>query len=109
MKKQDEQRAVSSILKDIFKNARNLLDLVGTIMAMLGAKASVWADDVNEEGAVSGLMETQDGVRHYHSTTLSGSVATAQREQADIVASRNFQREWDQSIGDPISNIGHRF
>ena len=96
LKKQDEQRAVSSILKDIFKNARNLLDLVGTIMAMLGAKASVCDDDVNEEGAVSGLMETQDGVRYYHSTTLSDSVTTAQHEQAEIVTSRNFQREWDQ-------------
>ena len=78
-------------------------------MAMLGARASVWADDINEEGAVSGLMEKQDGVRHSHSTTLSGSVATAQHDQAEIVASRNFQCEWDQSIGDPISNIGHRF
>ena len=78
-------------------------------MAVLGAKASVWADGFNEEGAVSGLMETQDRVRHSHSTTLSGSVATAQHEQAKIVASRNFQCEWDQSIGDPISNIGHRF
>ena len=67
-------------------------------MAILGAKASFWADDVNEEGAVSFLMETQDRVRHSHSTTLSGSVATAQREQAEIVASRNFQSEWDQSI-----------
>ena len=58
---------------------------------------------------MSGLMETQDGVSHSHSTTLSGLVATAQRDQAEIVASRNFQPEWDQSIGDPISNIGHRF
>ena len=48
------------------------------------------------KGAVSGLMETQDRVRHYYSTTLSGLVATVQREQDEIVASRNFQREWDQ-------------
>ena len=45
---QGEQCAASNILKDLFNNARNPLDLVGTIMDMLGAKASVWADDVNE-------------------------------------------------------------
>ena len=78
-------------------------------MSMLVAKADVQGGVDNEDGAVLGIMETEDGVRYCRSTILLESVASAQMDMSKTLASRNFRNEWNKSINDPIKNIGDRF
>ena len=87
----------------------DILVAVDTVMSMLGAKADVWGSVYNEYGDVLGMMETEDRVRYRRSTVLLKSVASAQMDMANTLASRNFRNGWDKSIDDPIDNIGDRF
>ena len=53
---------------------------------MLGAKSDVWGGVNNEDGAVLGMMETEDGVRYCRSTVMLESVASAKIDMAKTLA-----------------------
>ena len=69
----------------------------------------MWGGVYNEDGAVLVIMETEDGVRYFRSTVLMKSVDSSQMDMAKTLTSRNFRNEWENSIDDPIHNIGDRF
>ena len=71
----------------------DILVAFDNVMSMLGSKAEVWGGVDNEDGAVLGKMETEDGVRYCRSTILLESVASAQMNMAKTLASRNFWTE----------------
>ena len=87
----------------------DILVAFDTVMSILVAKAYLWGGVDNEYGAVLGIMETEYGVRYFRSTVLLESVASAQMDMAKTLTSRNFRNEWENSIDDPIHNIGDRF
>ena len=78
-------------------------------MGMLGERENVWGDDGDDQAAISGMMETVDGIRCSRSVDLPKSVASAKREEASKWASRDFREEWDKSMRVPIERIGERF
>ena len=68
------------------------VNAIDTLTVMIGADV----DNVNEEGDVSGMTETEGGIAHYCSTTLLESVVTTQLEKAEELASGIFFSEWDE-------------
>ena len=101
--------SVKVLVKRYFFGVNDSSNIVRNIMGMLGERENVWGDDGDDQAAISGMMETVDGIRCSRSVDLPKSVASAKREEASKWASRDFREEWDKSMRVPIERIGERF
>ena len=110
-----ETRAVNEALEDGFNeaievhnannnpniNVRNASNTVDTLMEILVLEA----DPVDEEEAIPGIIDTDQGVLLTHSNTLVQSVARTRLRQAESESSRYFCAAWKESICEPIKLI----
>ena len=67
------------------------------------------ADSADDYGAISAVLDTRSGLAYTHNNHLLESLATARREQAQELASRDFLAEYKASIDQPIQELGERF
>ena len=82
-------------------NIRDAANIVNTLMELLGLEVG----HVDEEGAISAIIDTDQGVLLTHSNTFVQSIARTRLGKAESEASRDFCAAWEESTEGPIKLI----